>query len=204
MRYIVQTGECLASIAYAHGFFPQTLWDLAENAALRELRKNPNLLAPGDAVEIPEKRPRLERAETGALHQYQQLGVPEKLRLQFSREGKARAAEPYVLVIDGVSKSGVTDSEGKIEQWLPPDARECEIQFGENERYPISLRAVGPVDEVMGQRARLTNLGFFDGGEDDAESLRAAFIMFQATHQLPLTGEADSATRAALVREHGS
>jgi peptidoglycan hydrolase-like protein with peptidoglycan-binding domain len=63
-----------------------------------------------------------------------------------------------------------------------------------------------PIDEPTGVRKRLEHLGFYkrDPAEDaeaaDARSLRA----YQAARGLPQTGQPDDATKAALLKDHGS
>jgi hypothetical protein len=55
-KHVVEAGECLTSIARLYGFVNwRVIYDAADNAALRKLRPNPELLAPGDEVAIPDK-----------------------------------------------------------------------------------------------------------------------------------------------------
>jgi hypothetical protein len=49
----VQQGECLGTIVGCYRRDGQTLWDYADNAALKKLRVNPSVLAPGDVVAVP-------------------------------------------------------------------------------------------------------------------------------------------------------
>src|SRR5215813_1534190 len=100
--HIVQQGECISSIAFAAGFLPETLWDLPENADLKSLRKDLNILHPGDVVEVPELRLREEDRPTGARHSFVKKGVPALIRLQVFDGEKPRANQEYTLTIDGV------------------------------------------------------------------------------------------------------
>ena len=54
-KHTVQEGECVSSIAHDYGLLPNTVWEYEENRTLRELRKNPNVLLPGDVLVIPDK-----------------------------------------------------------------------------------------------------------------------------------------------------
>ena len=52
----VEQGECLSSIAYECGFFPDTIWNHPQNAELKRKRNNPNALMLGDIISVPDKR----------------------------------------------------------------------------------------------------------------------------------------------------
>jgi len=80
--YVVRQGDCLNSIAYTHGFFWQTLWNLPENAGLRQHRDTPFQLMPGDRVTVPELRQREEASETEQLHRFRRKSVPAVLKLR--------------------------------------------------------------------------------------------------------------------------
>src|SRR5689334_1917583 len=97
----VADGECLSSIAYQYGFFPGTIWDAPENAALRRQRANPNVLRAGDVVTIPDPRVASSECATDERHVFRRKGVPERLRFQFLLAGEPRASEPYELEVDG-------------------------------------------------------------------------------------------------------
>lgn len=205
-KYVVGSGECISSIAFKHGFFPGTLWDDPGNAALKELRGNGNTLVPGDVVAVPDKRQKAENAATGATYTFQRRGVPDRLRLQLLRDGAPRAGEAFILVVDGISHPGMTDGEGRIEQWLLPDAKSCELRLANGEEcHTIELRALGPADLPAGQEARLKNLGFLGSGADDnADAFTAALSAFQRANGLNPSGLADALTVNALVAKHGS
>ena len=51
--YVVRQGEHLAGIAARYGFDPQPVWEHEANSELREQRRDPQILAPGDLLYIP-------------------------------------------------------------------------------------------------------------------------------------------------------
>ena len=86
MEYQVKQGDCISSIAYEHGFFPDTIWNHPDNAELKRLRKEMNLLEVGDIVKIPEKVEKKESIATEQEHRFVKKGVPAKLRMKILKE----------------------------------------------------------------------------------------------------------------------
>jgi len=206
-RYGIKQGDCISSIAYRYGFFPDTIWRHSGNAELRGQRSDPNLLYPGDVLEIPDMEPRHENASTDSRHRFVRRGVPAMLRLQLFDGAKPRENQSYDLTIDGVHSSSTTDSEGKIEHPIPPDAREAEIVIGpDEERYHLDLGNLDPVTELSGVQSRLNNLGYDSGPVDGeyGEQTKRALLWFQGFSDLDQTGEPDDATIAKLEELHDS
>ena len=82
-RHEVKAGDCVSSIAYQHGFAPETVWRHDENAPLRERRASMYVLMPGDVVVIPDRTAKTEICASGQRHVFRRVGVPEKLRIRF-------------------------------------------------------------------------------------------------------------------------
>ena len=207
--HTVAQGECISSLAFENGLFWETVWHHPGNAALKEQRKSPFILHPGDVVHVPDVRPKDVSVETGKRHVFRRKGVPEKLNLQFRLAGEARAWLPYRLTIDGVVARGVLDGAGRLSCFLPPNARTgtlvLEAKEGEEE-YPLQLRHLDPVDTVTGLQARLQNLGLYAGEVDGAMSPATldALHVFQRRSSLAQPDELDPATRDALIAAHQS
>jgi len=203
----VEQGECMSSIALAHGFFWQSLWDHAENAALKQARDSPFVLEPGDVVHIPELGQRKVDAATGMRHTFRRKGVPAVLRLQLLEMNKPLAGLPYVLEYGGKQVTGTTDGHGKIEVSVPPNVPRATLRVGEGDQarvYAIAPRTLDPARDVTGIQARLANLGYYGGrahGTLDAATI-AAIEHFQRDHELEATGQADEATVSALAGRH--
>lgn len=81
-NHTVRQGECISSIAYEYGFFPNTIWNHPDNEQLKQLRKDMNLLEVGDIVKIPEKEEKEESAASEQKHRFRKKGVPAKLRMK--------------------------------------------------------------------------------------------------------------------------
>ncbi|HTS62664.1 MAG TPA: peptidoglycan-binding protein [Candidatus Acidoferrales bacterium] len=202
-RYVVQEGDCISSLAETWGLLPDTLWDA--NQDLKSLRKNPNVLFPGDELIVPEKSLKNCPAETDQHHRYVRKGVPTKFRLVLERFQQPLKNKQYLLSVDGKNYEGTTSATGLLEVSLPPNAREgvlripdehieCELQFG----------FLDPLDELAGTQARLQNLGYYHGELDGEanDEFQGGLQAFQSDFGLPVTGELDDATKQKLFAEH--
>lgn len=204
-EYVVKVGDCMASIAVETGHFWESLWDFPANKELKDVRKDPYVLLPGDLVTIPELRPKTEPGATEERHRFVRNGCPEKLIVKFTIGDEPRANQDYILKIDGVEQEGTTDAEGKIDVFIPPDARKAAIRFTESgDTYKMDLGRLDPITEITGVQKRLTNLGFFKGRPDGKMSpeLQKAIAKFQKEHEMEVTGELDEATREKIREVH--
>ncbi|MFV2090474.1 MAG: peptidoglycan-binding domain-containing protein, partial [Pseudomonadales bacterium] len=126
--YSVKQGDCISSIAFKSGFRPDTVWNHSENAELKNLRKDPNVLAPGDSVFIPDTEVVQVSAATDQKHRFRRKAVPEILRIVLEdSQGRPRAGVNYTIDVDGTSTDDQTGDDGLIEFPIQPDASECNI-----------------------------------------------------------------------------
>ena len=200
----------MSSVADQYGFFWETLWNHEQNQGLREQRGNPNVLMAGDRVFIPEVRPKQEPCSTTQRHVFRLKGVPAKVVFRLLKvDGTPRGGLPYILVVDGKRETGTVPEDGRISQVVPPKARKAKLTVQDPagaEEYNFDLGYLNPSESSSGLKARLANLGFYrgnlSGGNDEqtAEAIRR----FQVFAGLPVTGEADEATKNALAERHGS
>lgn len=202
-KHIVRAGDCIASIAHAHGFAPDTLWNHTLNDALRKTRPAGNQLVPGDAVLVPDLRGKTEPGATDRCHCFRRVGVPERLRLQLMDVTGPRANIAYVLEIDGGRIEGTTDGEGCLAQPISPAVMRGTLTVGD-EVYVLQLGHLQPVSTEAGVRARLHNLGFLPDEGAASDALTRAIGCFQAHNQLTVTQDLDQPTRARLEEAHGS
>jgi len=200
---VVGQGECLLSIAYQEGFLWDTLWSLPDNAELRDARQDPGQLLVGDRIMIPERRIRMEPANTDARHRFVKRGVPAKLRVVVEYEDAPLANQDYTLVLDGSRRQGTTDGQGLLEVSIPPDAREGLLEIN-GLRFDLQLGALDPDSEDIGIQQRLANLGFYHGALDGliGPVTREALATFQARAGIAVSGEPDDATLDLLFHRH--
>lgn len=197
----------MSSIADAHGYFWETLWDHPDNSDLRKTRRNPEALLSGDRVTLPDKQPRWAACRTGQRHVFKRRGVPVRIRLQLTRG----ATEPlgsrrYELEVEGRTYTGTTEADGLLEQWISTRARTATLRVWideDEEPWVVELRIghLDPLETTSGLRGRLENLGFTCG--EDGEKLSAALRAFQESAGLTATGEIDGATLEKLDDIYG-
>ncbi|HWB96294.1 MAG TPA: carboxypeptidase-like regulatory domain-containing protein, partial [Bryobacteraceae bacterium] len=80
--YEVALGDCVESVAFQHGFLPETLWSYNENSTLRNGRKDMHILNPGDILRIPQRQDKQISVLTGNLYRLKRKGVPASLNVQ--------------------------------------------------------------------------------------------------------------------------
>ena len=210
--HTVQQGECLVSIAKCRGFPWRAIYDHSLNESFRARRPNPNVIYPGDRLFIPGPEPREESGETESRHRFRRRGehVQTGVLIHDMKDGPL-ASRRYALVVGGERWEGRTDSEGRLEHTIPVDAERGTLWVwlsdeagSEPMRWPIAFGTLNPEGYVSGVKQRLRNLGYPAG--DDGEELdpltRESIVHFQKDQGLPLTGEADDATRQRLVEMH--
>lgn len=204
--YAIRPGDCLSSVARRFGFRWETLWELPENAALRSLRKNPDILMPGDKLTIPELRGKEHDGSSDQRHEFVAKAARAKLVMRFREDGMPRAGEHYSLCVDGKWCDGTLDADGTLTASIPPDAKSGKVILDGAEVIPLNFGTLDPITETSGVQGRLLNLGFSPGPIDGewGPHTAAALRHFQAAQRLPRTGQLDDATRDALVAAHGS
>ena len=207
--YRVASGDCVLSIAERAGHFWQTIWNHPDNADLKRQRDDPRVLLPGDRVVIPPLRLKEEAGQTEQRHRFRRKGVPYKLRLKLTVDGKPRADTPYVIEIDGQASRSQTTAQGYVEVPLPPGAKRGRLTVGDGASkivYTLELAGLSPANSIDGVQARLYNLGF-DAGEPTgrmAPLTTDAIRRFQKAQGLEVSGVPDQATCDKLRQVHGS
>lgn len=212
--YTAKQGDCFSSLAKQFGFVDyKTIFNHPQNATLKELRKNPNILYPGDRVFIPDNTAKQVNRAVDQKHKFVRKRKPTMLRIRLEdQEHRAYANIRYRLTVDGKKKDGRAGSDGMVAEPIEPDASEGQLDVwfqdsaGEEGKHTIQLQLgdLDPVSELRGVQSRLINLGFDCGSADGImnEDTELALQDFQRKFSLEVTGQADEATRAKLRQLH--
>jgi N-acetylmuramoyl-L-alanine amidase len=211
--HVVQQGEHLTQIAGEYGFRDyKTIWNHPDNAALKKLRESPNVLLPGDVLRVPDKMQKAESRPTGQRHTFKVPGTPLMLRLALKDFGNEPLANTKcTITIGGAVVPLTTDANGHIEMPISPAVKEATLAFEDplvpfDLSVPIRVGHLNPVEEVSGQRARLSNLGYITRPLDEVDDTFFEHVVqeFQCDFDLEVSGTCDAATQAKLKKLHGS
>lgn len=211
----VKAGDCLARIARQYGFASwRDLYHDPGNAELKLARPDPNVLAIGDKVFIPQKHTKLESAPSGDRHRFRRKQPKAKVRILVRDEfRKPLTNSPYTLVwdesIETGSLDGTLDSAGLLDVEIPLDVKHADFSVKvDGASAPVTWRLniaeMEPIDTIVGLQARLVNLGFECGPVDGicGKRTKRAIAKYQAHAGLDETGEASQKTRDHIRKAH--
>src|SRR5262245_21063154 len=160
-KHTVEQGQCINSIAYEAGFFPDTIWNHADNKELKEKRKNMDMLLAGDVDTIPDKKPKELSKPAEKLHKFNRNGMPKKLRLKLVSAGKPLKNAKCKLQLGDVTKEVTTNGEGVLEHWIPPNATTAHLTLPDGSEMELALGHRDPIETVSGLQDRLHALGYY-------------------------------------------
>ncbi len=208
-RVTINAGDSTSSIAFERGLFPETVWQHPENAKLRSLRKDPNILLPGDELFVPDRSERVEHCATNATHTFVRRGIPEFFRLKvLDLAGKPWPNAPYRWKSESGEAEGRTDGQGNLEQRILPSDRSARLVVGtppEVMELEVQLGRLDPIESLSGVRQRFANLGIEVDVDGDGitPALQRATRAFRFAHRLPKGAHIDDELRDQLKKVHG-
>ncbi len=214
--HVIKQGESLGSIAKDYNLpSGMALYEHESNKAFRELRKNPNIIYPGDEINIPESKDFEIKIDTGRAHKIMAMRKkPDYFRLKIQdSEGQVWAGKRVCLKLaryeidtevgeDGLIeielKSPIKES-GKLDVYLDPESPDPTHSF------EVMVGYLDPIDTVSGLQARLNQLGFDAGVVDgiSGQQTKTATKAFQSANELDVDGIAGPKTRAKLEEVYG-
>ncbi len=215
--HTVAQGEHLPGIAAQYGFADYTpIWDDPQNADLKDKRKNPNILFPGDQVIIPDRELREEDAATDQHHPFTATIRKLKLRVKvldlnnepIHRTCFLKTAGDVTIMIqnDDIYEADVHPLDKTGTMGFPQSPTEPSLR----DDIDLEIGGLDPIDKPSGQQERLNNLGYFAGFSQtpDPQQFKWAVEEFQCDHKksdgLKVTGICDpEKTQKVLEKEHG-
>jgi putative peptidoglycan binding protein len=216
--HVVRQGEHLAGIAHQYGFADwQLIWNDPANAEVKARRRNPNILYPGDRLEIPELHAKEYERPTEERHRFRLRSEPLQLRVRLHRlYGHAFAGNKCLWQEDSRRSNLTTGKTGELDQSILNMTSQVSLTLEHTVngsagsvpiRYHLRLLAghLDPIDTPSGQCARLLNLGYYQGPLEpgDPVLLASAVEEFQCEHGLLVDGRCGPQTQAKLKAVYG-
>ena len=211
--HTIALGECIGSLTKTGRFADyQRIQDDGANAALKTARPNPNVLAEGDVVSIPDPDAKEVDKPADARHIFKITIQKALLRIVVQDETDAAiSGKKYKLTVAAKAFEGKTLADGKIEHpidgieqtgtlelWLKEDAGIEPLKF------PLEIGSLEHESVDRACQARLLNLGFDCGGISGAidDPTKDALRGFQTKNGLAAHGALNDATRNKLRVAH--
>lgn len=209
-RYIkVQHGDCIFSLSAKFGFDPETIINHPNNDSIRNLRKDPTQLVPGDEVYIPELSHKSVSGATEKRHRFKRKGLTTRLKLRFLDFDEPLADMPFTFSGGHHLLSGTTDENGNIDIEISATVKKAIITIGEAPdefEFDILIGGMHPDDTVTGQQQRLSNLGLYSGNIDGVKGamMDESIVEFKTQKGLEVNEALDAASLKTLGEEAGS
>jgi len=121
------------------------------------------------------------------------------LMTMLDSEKKPRRGMPYTLKAGSRVYENRTDSNGRIDQFVPQTLKKCTLIIDDQE-IAIPIEDLAPIEQIKGVQQRLNILGCDCGsptGEMN-EKTKQALRRFQGQHKLPINGKASPETLERL------
>ncbi len=204
--YTVKQGDYIASLAYDAGFLSwKTVWEDGKNASLRDQR-NPNVLFPGDVVQIPARQKRVEDAPPTERTTFQTIGDPVTVKLVVLSWDGTPLSSTDVQFKPGTAETMKTAEDGSAKKNVDPTGTKEGHLLLKGFSLSLKLGHLDPAEEFSGQVWRLNNLGYRAGSPPtkDDDAFRSAVEEFQCDNSIAVSGLCDGATQDKLRTVHGS
>lgn len=203
--HVVKQGECLSTICAKHGWSDwRKLYDAPENAELKKLRPNPNVLYPGDVVAIPQPPRQPLKLSTGQVHTIVVKRPKARLRVKLmdSVEGAGANLSFRIYLDDAPSPVEGKLSGGLLDVPVPLGVSNAKVILLDEagvaiDEIEMKLGHKDPVETMDGAVARLQTIGI-QPHDDSEEGIGQCLRLFQQRFGLPADGLLNDATKTKL------
>jgi len=211
--YTAKQGDCLSSLAAQQGLRNwRAIWDHPENDSFQQKRSNPNVIAPGDRLYLPDRDALFKDGAVDSRNTYVLARDKTTLRIVAADEnGQPYQQLDYELTIGDDTRTGKTDDQGMLQQLIDAGATSGVLTLRWPDDPPrkctwrLKLGHLDPVSDISGVQARLNNLGCNAGPVDGilGPVTRAAVRAFQEKYRLEVDGDPGPITQSKLEEVHG-
>lgn len=206
IAHVVKEGEHISSIAEQYRFMHyESVWNAPENATLREKRRIPHQLVPGDEVFIPDKSRKTVRIRAGGRYtiaiRAETLYLRVRVRDIF---GEPIASASGTLHVGHAGLAVSSDPDGIVEAPISRDTSDATLEIA-GHMFQLSIGGLHPSDMPSGQWGRMLNLDLWDPDVDDREDVDASELAFELLEQgraAEPDSEGDGAAAADALAEH--
>ena len=212
----VKQGETLTKIAKKYKFSSiEAIYDHDLNEEFRKERPDPNMLYPGDEINIPDIEATPVTKNTNGAYSFMVKRLPKEVfRIKIEgKDGLDLSKGRVVMDIAGQKIDGAISPGGVIEIELPDDASgagniDIFMKPDSDEpthSYEVTMGHLDPVEQLSGVQARCNMLGFPCGVPDGlmGRNTRNGVKEFQETHGLDVDGVPGPMTKAKLKEVYG-
>jgi hypothetical protein len=184
--YVIRQGDHLPALAYQFGFDADDVWNDSANDDLRNLRSDPNLLAPTDVLYIPnqtDKSPATHFLETGQTNTFTSDEPTIGVVVVFADSDRGSQAFTVTELPELAGLS--TDGDGCAKFDVPISLQEVSVVFtSDGATFDVKVGHLDPINTLTGAFQRLQNLGYLDPDLDvdgvDVDTVRFALQALQA------------------------
>ena len=202
--YVIRQGDFLLKVANKFGFDADAIWQHPNNADLRQLRSDPNILLATDMLYIPDQlssAPATCDLAVGQTNTFVATDAPKvALNLRFVHgDGTPYASVAYTVEELAELTGLTTDGDGVATFQVPVTLATATVTFSDTgDSFPLSIGELDPIDTPSGVFSRLQNLGHigrdveFDPSNLDV--LRVGLLVLKASQPPSDDAATDSAT----------
>jgi LysM repeat protein len=163
--YKVAQGDSLSKIAKRYNTTWKKIWNDPKNKRIKEKRKNPDVIYPGDEFYIPGFSAKELQGQTNGESEFSIKREKEKVSFAIFEGDNPKKNQKYKVILDnGDEFSGVIGDDGKIDIEVPQGVEKASLYIEDEEsskeEYEILIGELDPLDENNGKKQRLENLGY--------------------------------------------
>jgi hypothetical protein len=178
--YVICQGDYLSKLADQFGFDADAVWNDPQNADLKKLRPNPNILFPSDVLQVPGAAPTVTHdLTTGATNTFTRNPPTVVITVKFTDD--SLASQPYTVQELAELTGLTTDASGTLSFTAPVTLEIATVVFtASGTTCPINVGHLDPIDTLSGIFHRLRHLGFVDISDSvDLDTIRMALRDFK-------------------------